>query len=108
MRLGARLVRFSPGYYWRSFMKDFSLALAAPMLSALSIIVCEASPAAAISVSLQISAAIWLSNHILRHSRLETKRTLKPKGISFARASRKKVKCQTAMRQIRNRAESAF
>ena len=33
-------------------MKDFSLALAVPMLSALSIIVCEASPAAAISVEL--------------------------------------------------------
>ncbi len=33
-------------------MKDFSLALAAPMLSALSIIVCEPSPAAAISVEL--------------------------------------------------------
>jgi hypothetical protein len=33
-------------------MKDFSLALAAPILSALIIIVCAASPAAAISADL--------------------------------------------------------
>jgi hypothetical protein len=51
LRLSAWLIRFSQGWYWRTFMRGFPVAIAAPMLSALSIIVC-ASSAAAISAGL--------------------------------------------------------
>ena len=90
-------------------MKDFSLALAAPMLSALSIIVCEPSPAAAISVELANKCRDMAIKSHPPPSPLGNRAYAQAERISSARVSQKKVKCQTAMRrQIRNRAESAF